>query len=371
MALTPFWGQFVLTVGIGTLAGGLTNMVAVWMLFHPYERRFGIQGAIPKNKARLARSIGRTVGEKLLTPADVVGELERSGLREAVEYRLAEIVATLLDRERGSLRDLLSPELFAEVERALAGVGEQLADGYVGYVNSPEFEASVQRFVIQARAQVQDVPLSRVLTPERRASLAQQAAALSTELIESARQDEDRSTRARLGDFILKLAGSERTERFVERTVGEALERAEGRTVGDVIGAIPDETYAEWLLRAARSPEAAEFAMRTAGTSARKLLDTPIGKPSRWLPPDAPARLAHSAGPALWGWALNQLPTLLERLNIEGMVERKVLGFSTERIEQVVRGVTERELRLIVRLGYVLGAVIGAATFGIRQLFAG
>jgi uncharacterized membrane protein YheB (UPF0754 family) len=367
--ISPFWAQFLLTVAIGTLAGGVTNMVAVWMLFHPYERRFGIQGAIPKNKARLARSIGRTVGEKLLTPADVVAELDRSGLRVAVEERLAEIVASLLDEERGSIRDLLPPELFAEVERALGGIGERLAEGYVAHVHSPAFEESVQRFVVHARAQVQDVPLSHVLTPERRSALAQQAAALSTELIEASRQDEGRSTRARLGDFILKLAGSERTERFVERTVGEALERAEGRTVGDILDTVPDQTYAEWLLRAARSPQAAEFAMRTAGTSARQLLDTPIGKPSRWLPPDAPARLAHVAGPALWGWALSQLPGLLERLNIEGMVERKVLGFSTERIEQVVRGVTERELRLIVRLGYVLGAVIGAATFGVRQLF--
>ena len=47
------------------------------------------------------------------------------------------------------------------------------------------------------------------------------------------------------------------------------------------------------------------------------------------------------------------------------MVEQKVLGFSLERIEQIVRNTTQRELDLIVRLGYVLGALVGALAYGI------
>ncbi len=50
------------------------------------------------------------------------------------------------------------------------------------------------------------------------------------------------------------------------------------------------------------------------------------------------------------------------------MVERKVLGFSTARIEEIIRNVTEKELRLIVQLGYVLGAVIGFVTFAVGRL---
>ncbi|MEA3245840.1 MAG: DUF445 family protein, partial [Gemmatimonadota bacterium] len=70
--LTGFWPELAINVVVGTVAGGITNAVAVWMLFHPYEKRFGLHGAIPKNKARLATSIGRTVGERLLTADDIV-----------------------------------------------------------------------------------------------------------------------------------------------------------------------------------------------------------------------------------------------------------------------------------------------------------
>jgi uncharacterized membrane protein YheB (UPF0754 family) len=362
------WPELAVSVAVGTVAGGITNAIAVWMLFHPYDTRFGLQGAIPKNKARLAKSIGRTVGEKLLTPADLVHELERSGMRDAVESKLADIVRDLLDHERGALTTELPPTVLAEVERVLAGLSALLAEAYAREVHDEAFAAKVRDFVARARTQVDGIPLARLLTPERQERLAQQAALLSTEIIESSRQDDGRTLRAKLGDYLLKIAGTERTERFVERTVRDALGRSEERTVGDLLGTLPDETYVDWILAAARSPRAAELAFGTAGKAARRLLDTPIGRPARYLPPDAAERLAAAAGPALWQWAMGRVPDLLGRLDIEAMVERKVLGFSTERLEQIVRQVTDRELKLIVRLGYVLGAAIGALSYLTRSL---
>ena len=82
------WLQFGVHVFVGTMAGGLSDTVAVWMLFNPKQKRFGFQGAIPKNQARMARSLGRTVGERLLTPGDLQSELGRPELRDAFEiYR--------------------------------------------------------------------------------------------------------------------------------------------------------------------------------------------------------------------------------------------------------------------------------------------
>ncbi len=54
----------------------------------------------------------------------------------------------------------------------------------------------------------------------------------------------------------------------------------------------------------------------------------------------------------------------MEQLDIQRMVEDKVLGFSLERIEQIVRNTTQRELDLIIKLGYALGAVVGAIAYG-------
>jgi uncharacterized membrane protein YheB (UPF0754 family) len=50
------------------------------------------------------------------------------------------------------------------------------------------------------------------------------------------------------------------------------------------------------------------------------------------------------------------------------MVEQKVLGFSTQRMEEIVRNVTQRELDLIVRIGYLLGGIVGVIAFVASQL---
>jgi uncharacterized membrane protein YheB (UPF0754 family) len=52
------------------------------------------------------------------------------------------------------------------------------------------------------------------------------------------------------------------------------------------------------------------------------------------------------------------------------MVEQKILGFPTPALEDIIRRVIDRELHLIVQLGWVLGAFVGLLTFAISRLFA-
>ena len=70
-------------------------------------------------------------------------------------------------------------------------------------------------------------------------------------------------------------------------------------------------------------------------------------------------------GPVLWDWLQGQVPTVIQRLDVGRRVEQKVMEFPMPKLEELVRRVTDRELRLIVRLGYLLGAIIGTALVGI------
>jgi len=361
--MSPLLREFLLNVAIGTIAGGVTNAVAVWMLFHPYERKFGLQGAIPKNKARLAKSIGRTVGEKLLTPKDLLDELHRAGFRDTLDAKLTALIKHLLEVERGSLRELLPPGVIGEVERALAGLGPAVGDRVATWTATPAFEVKVREALARLRKELGDRPVSEVLTESRRQELAAQAATLAAELLDESRRAEQRSAAARIGDAVLRLAGEERTKAFIEKAVHDALGRAGTRTWSDVLDAIGEDVVVQWMLEAGRSPRAHDLAAEGAGTAALALLDRPIGRPARFLADDAPARLGALAGPAVWELMEREMPKLVEQLDIPAIVERKVLGFSTARIEEIIRGVTQRELNLIVNLGYLLGAVIGTITF--------
>lgn len=366
--LTGIWAELALNVAIGTIAGGITNAIAVWMLFHPHDKRFGFHGAIPKNKARLAKSIGRTVGERLLTADDIVHELHTAGLRTSMDAKLESFFYGLLDREWESLRTLLPPAVTEEVERALGSLGQPVAEAWATEVNSNAFEERVRSMVIRVRGELSFVPVGSVLTPERRADLAAQAADLATQVINESRKDDSRSARSRLGDMVLRIAGEDRTRAWVQRTVHDALGKAESRTWAELLAPVSDDEIVKWVLDAVRSPRAAQLAVGAAGGAARAILEKPIGRIGRWLPADAAGRMAAVASPALWDWFVAQVPGFLETLDVESMVERKVLGFSTQRVEEIVRNVTQRELDVIVYLGYLLGAIIGLTTFAAGRI---
>ena len=109
----------------------------------------------------------------------------------------------------------------------------------------------------------------------------------------------------------------------------------------------------------ARSKSAQTLFRRWADRTADTLLDRPIGKPADWLPPEAPQRIEGAIGDPLWEWLQTQVPDVVHRINVAGRVEDKVLNFPTEKMEELVKRVTDREMKLIVRLGYVLGAFVG------------
>ena len=108
----------------GSLSGGLTNTVAIWMLFHPYEppkllRRWRLgffQGAIPKNQPRLAAAIGKTVGDRLLTAEDLTQTFTDETFRATFDDRLAQFLNGVLNTERAALRDLIPERVMPDIE---------------------------------------------------------------------------------------------------------------------------------------------------------------------------------------------------------------------------------------------------------------
>jgi uncharacterized membrane protein YheB (UPF0754 family) len=100
----------------------------------------------------------------------------------------------------------------------------------------------------------------------------------------------------------------------------------------------------------------------------KALIDKRIGRPSALLPEDAPDRIVASLADPLWLWIRQQVPIVVAQLSVRDMVEAKVRGFSVQRMEEIIRNVTQRELDLIVKLGYVLGGLVGLVAFGVNWL---
>ncbi|HEX9894254.1 MAG TPA: DUF445 family protein [Gemmatimonadales bacterium] len=509
----------IATVLVGAISGGITNAIAIWMLFRPHEPRrlffIMFHGAIPKNKPRLARTIGKTVGERLLTPEDVASRLSTPQVREAFAESMTRVIDDLLDREHGSLREMLPSQAAGVAEGIVGDIGPRVADHLARFTETPAFTEMIGRWMERLRRDVGDRPVRDLLTPANREALVTRIDSWMTDAaeghelehtlrswvahqlevlaqdprplvdrlpagllapVEQAIDDylptaidrvsgllSDPETRATvsaalrkafdgaarqlllherilaklvvneqtfdrlldgierngferfasaitapavrsrlanalhqafvgllrmplgerlarlgperraaliqtLGDWLVTAARSPSTRASVQRALERGIDAAGNRTWGEALALVPDERVAALIAEALRGESGQAWVADTVSRSASRLLDLPIGRPADWLGPATAAAVRQGITNGAWSWVQSQVPRVVEKLNVPEMVEQKVLGFSTQRMEEIVRTVTERELKLIVRLGYVLGALVGILAFALNQL---
>lgn len=351
----------LLTIAVGTLSGGITNAVAIWMLFNPHEPfRFGpfrFQGALPKNKERLAKAIGKTVGQKLLTAEDLAQRLSAPPIREAFTRALEGGIDRFLREDRGPLIDLLTPEVRARLESALDELARRGGDALTTYASSPAFEAKVGELLPLIAEQ-----FGTILSDP---SAKEEVKRILRETLE--KSFSGMRLHERLAAKLVITEGA--LDRFLD-SLNVALNRVPPaerlQHMGPERRAALSRRVAEWLVQFSRDRGLAEEGIRSL---AKALLDRPIGRPVEWLGEENANALTRAIVDESWSWVQQQVPELVGRLDIPTMVEQKVMGFSTERMEQLVRDVSEKELQLIVNLGYVLGAIVGMVSWGLSLLF--
>ena len=183
--------DWIVPLGIGIVAGLVTNAVAIWMLFHPYEPvflgpvRLLPKGAIPNEIDRIAKRIGETVGNELLTPEDIARALGSPGFRERFDDALRGAVAGLLDHPIGALREMVRPEQAVEVEAFLRRIMAKLVEGVEIYLRSAEWETRLRGWVATLTTELRDRPLAELLTPPLQQDLVRGAGELWRGLTES------------------------------------------------------------------------------------------------------------------------------------------------------------------------------------------
>lgn len=350
----------LLTIAVGTISGGITNAVAIWMLFNPHEPfRFGpftLQGALPKNKDRLAMAIGKTVGEKLLTPGDLAERLSAPPIREAFSQALEGGIGRILREDRGPLIDLLTPEVRARLESALDELARRGGEALTTYAESPAFEARVASLLPLIAEQFGSI----LSDPSAKDEVKQALRGTLEKSLSGMRMHE------RLVAKVLVTDGS--IDRFLDslNIALTSLPPAErlARLSPERRAALA-RRVADWLVQFSRDCGLAEEGIRSL---AKALMDRPIGRPVEWLGEENANALTRAVVTESWAWVQSQVPGVVSELDIRGMVEQKVMGLSTQKMEELVRNVTEKELKLIVDLGYVLGAFVGAVSWGLSLL---
>ncbi len=122
------WFMPVLLAGA---VGYITNWLALWYLFKPYEPHFcgRIQGIVPKQKREMAVSLGNMVGKKLINPDALVEEMKNEVLTfvndasRMTQFR--DWVQRYLVEHEDEIVEFVSPAVEREVLAVIDGVATQ------------------------------------------------------------------------------------------------------------------------------------------------------------------------------------------------------------------------------------------------------
>jgi uncharacterized membrane-anchored protein YjiN (DUF445 family) len=114
------WTEIWFAVAISGLVGFGTNWVAIKMLFHPRVKVLGVQGVVPARRLELARSIGETLEEHLISGDRMHKLLVGSGAVDEAMDKLAKHLPRLLD-DPGS-RELITREVRETIQETMGDV---------------------------------------------------------------------------------------------------------------------------------------------------------------------------------------------------------------------------------------------------------
>ncbi len=94
------WLKAFFVIVMAGIVGYFTNFLAIKMLFQPKKGKvLGWEGLVPKNKAQIARSLGESVQNNLLSPTILMQYIYERNLIENMTQKVANWVDSMLAQE--------------------------------------------------------------------------------------------------------------------------------------------------------------------------------------------------------------------------------------------------------------------------------
>lgn len=365
--------EIVFLVVIGAVIGGVTNSLAIKMLFRPYHAiyigRWRLPltpGLIPKRRDELAKQLGKTVMEHLLTPESIQRKLADADFQEEVLQWAREQARGVLESE-DSLETLIDRQLgVTELKRRVDGkidgtvrsIFEEIEDHTIGEALSEKWQQKVEEMLPTVSRYVADGGVRFLESTEGRTRV--------QELIDQFFSGRGMFSNmlqmflgsGSLGDKVqaelVKLLKQPMFQRMIVRFLEKEWEKLKDQRIDE----LPIDAAAE---------EISAFVKKK--LPIERLLESPL---SEWTVPYRD-QVIETWVPRLVEWAgqllSSKIDGMLKSLRLEEIVKTQVETFAVERLEELVLSISKREFKMITYLGALLGGLIGLIQAILIQLF--
>lgn len=359
-------------VVIGSLIGGVTNHLAIKMLFRPHnpvyiwgKRLPFTPGLIPRRRDELAKQLGKTVVKYLLTPDTFRAKFFNATMREKVLEWLGQQTKEKIFTEEKTLQQWLDQ---------------------AGLSHAPEMiEKKLDDLIVQQVGQVQNVLATQTVEQLLPASWKERAESKIPEISRYILNKGDQyfdtvegeqaikglidgflSSKGTFGGMIQMFIGdgsslvpmlqrevkkflsSDSTFHVLNNLLQKEWDKLQVQTVPQLLGDLDFTSTTERIQKYAREQLAI-----------RDRLDLPLvhylPDGAKWLQDNVYPKLVETT----FTQVENKLEDILSRMDLENVVREQVDKFPVETLEDLVLGISKHEFKMITVLGFLLGGIIG------------
>ena len=355
---------------VGAVIGGITNALAIKMLFHPYEpiylfgRRLPFTpGLIPKRRDELAVQMGKMVVQHLITPESIKQKLITSSVKIEAK-RMAENVLdkTIFSEmkiqevfQKLGMEDL--PDML--VHRIADKSANWVEDWYQVNKEKPiisflpaSLGEKVEEKLPDVSQYILDKGIAFFASAEGKARLQKMA-------------DDFMMERGKIGGFMQMLLGNVNLgEKLQPEIIKFLANQGTKETLTQIL-------INEW--NKVKNMKVSEAEQYYSLTEQKNLIhkgiyyaygqlglpDMPLSKLTGEWHETIKDRVLPELIEKLSERVINQVPAIMEKFKLEEIVRDQVASFPVTRLEEMVLSITRSELKMITYLGAVLGGLIG------------
>lgn len=370
---------------VGAIIGYITNWLAIKMLFRPYEEKrvLGFKvpftpGLIPKERQRIAKSVGETVGEHLLSKENLIEALCSKDVYNHIEVlvkdkinyisssnrKLGEILLPLRNniyddikelRDKGTFQEVIEDILLEKKERIVSNnyrvldlVGDKPVEGLKGYVDKNRLDISL--YILSLIKEPQNAmklknAISKGISDNVNPLMAMfvNGDAIYNKVI----------------TFIEENIYKDSVQAEIVMALDNLIDRACGREVKELIGYLEDEYNNEGVTYISNKICHEIFNDTTINKVLDKIMNLSIKDILKGKEEMLSATLVPLVKTTYGKFIENQGEELVEILNVKGIVEKQINTFPVEFAEELILGIASKELKAITWLGALLGGIIG------------
>ncbi|XVL43298.1 DUF445 family protein [Staphylococcus equorum] len=354
---------------IGSLIGGVTNILAVRMLFHPFKTYYIFNkrvpftpGLIPKRRKEVADKIGQVVEEHLLTESLIQSKLNAPSSRQAIEEVLLNQIQKL--KQENMTLQYFADKLDLDVT--------QLANEKLDLVISNKLDAFYQ--------DNQTTPIKQIIPEEIEASIDSKIDLVPDLLFERAsvylNSEKGATDIASMletffnekGKIVGLLQMFMTKESIADRIQHELIRLTKHPKAKAIAKQVIDNEY-ETMKAKNLNELVSESQYNSFKTSVTELavgyLDVDkVSKQSfNTLMPSfihfLESKVCQKLTDVIIENISKHISPIMKKINLRQMIEEQINTFDLAYIEKLIIDIANKELKLIMLLGFLLGGIIG------------